>query len=254
MDTQRKTWNKRQTEFREMLLSFEHPRDALKMFMEQHAMVHSAGMTQTGGPSFEDEVLNDMTGEQMRRIPQGSEHSVAWLIWHMARIEDVAMNLLVAGEPQIFSRDKWFERLSTGYRNTGNAMEEADVASLSATVDLAELRAYRRTVGRRTREIGVRVALGAKRGHVVALVLNQAIIDFTIGTVIGVVSALALSRIMSSLLYGVTPTDPIAFMTIGSKLLPTEIACIVPLSTSLRNRLPNATGSAFSLQKTPSPT
>ena len=153
MDAQRKAWNKRQTEFRELLLSFEHPRDALKMFMEQHAMVHSAGMAQTGGPSFEDEVLNDMTGEQMRRIPQGSEHSVAWLIWHMARIEDVAMNLLVAGEPQIFNRDKWFERLSTGYRNTGNAMEEADVASLSATVDLAELRAYRRTVGRRTREI-----------------------------------------------------------------------------------------------------
>ncbi len=153
MDAQRKAWNKRQTEFRELLLSFEHPRDALKMFMEQHAMVHSAGMAQTGGPSFEDEVLNDMTGEQMRRIPQGSEHSVAWLIWHMARIEDVAMNLLVAGEPQIFKRDKWFERLQTGYRNTGNAMEEEDVASLSATVDLVELRAYRLAVGRRTREI-----------------------------------------------------------------------------------------------------
>jgi hypothetical protein len=153
VDEQRKAWNKRQTKFRELLLSFEQPDEALDMFMKQHAMVHSAGMAQTGGPSFEDETLDDMTGEQMRRIPQGSEHSVAWLVWHMARIEDVTMNLLVAGEPQIFNRDTWFERLQAGYHNTGNAMEEADTASLSAAVDLVELRAYRRAVGRRTREI-----------------------------------------------------------------------------------------------------
>jgi len=153
VDEQRKAWNKRQTELRELLLSFEQPQKALEMFMKQHAMVHSAGMAKAGGPSFEDEVLDDMPVEQMRHIPKGSDHSVAWLIWHMARIEDVTMNLLVAGEPQIFNQDKWFERLQTGCRNTGNAMKEADSASLSATVDLVQLRAYRLAVGRRTREI-----------------------------------------------------------------------------------------------------
>jgi hypothetical protein len=153
MDAQHKAWNKRQTELRQLVLRFEQPQEALALFMTQHAMVHSAAMANTGGPSFEDELLDDMPSEQMRRIPKGSEHSVAWLIWHIARIEDVTMNLLVAGEPQIFNQDQWFERLDAGYRNTGNAMEEADIAGLSAAVDLVELRAYRLAVGRRTRQI-----------------------------------------------------------------------------------------------------
>jgi hypothetical protein len=153
MDEQRKAWNKRQAELRELLLSFEGHEEALDLFMKQHAMVHSAGVAQAAGPSFEDELLDNMTEEQIRRIPKGAEHSAAWLVWHMARIEDVTMNLLVAGGPQIFNRDEWFARLRSGYCNTGNAMEEADIASLSAAVDLAALQAYRLAVGRGTREI-----------------------------------------------------------------------------------------------------
>ncbi len=64
---------------------------------------------------------------------------------------------------------------------------------------------------RRTREIGVRVALGARRAQVVRLVTKSAALDMAVGGLIGVSSALALSRITSSLLYGVTPTDPVAF-------------------------------------------
>jgi hypothetical protein len=60
--------------------------------------------------SFEDEILDDMTEEQVRRIPQGCEHSVAWCIWHIACIEDVTMNLLVADRPQVLRRGHWLER------------------------------------------------------------------------------------------------------------------------------------------------
>ena len=116
-------------------------------------MLHSAKMTQTEPWSFEDEVLNDMTEEQIRRIPRNCEHSVAWCVWHIARIEDVAMNLLVAGSPQVLHRDNWLERMKVTVGDTGNAMDEEGVAELSAAIDIEALRAYRLAVGRRTREI-----------------------------------------------------------------------------------------------------
>jgi hypothetical protein len=61
----------------------------------------------------------------------------------------------------------------------------------------------------------VRVALGGGRAHVVGLVLNRVVRDMALGITIGGASALVLSRVMSSLLYGVTPTDPVAFVVIA---------------------------------------
>ena len=153
MGDNRKAWNKQQTKFRELLLSFEQPQAATALFMEQHAMVHAAAMAQQALPSFEDEVLDGMSSEQIRGVPQNEEHSVAWLLWHMARIEDVTMNMLVAGEAQLFNRGNWDERLGVTVHNTGNAMDEQTVRQLSETVNLEALRAYRQAVGRQTRKI-----------------------------------------------------------------------------------------------------
>ncbi len=66
-------------------------------------------------------------------------------------------------------------------------------------------------VVRRTREIGVRMALGAQRHDVVSAVTRQGMTLALIGCVLGVILAVALTRIVSSLLYGVTPTDPLTF-------------------------------------------
>lgn len=153
LESYRKLCLKQQTELRQILMSFSQHGVAIELFFSQHAMLHSAKMAQTEPWSFEDEVLNDMNEEQIRRIPQNCDHSVAWNIWHTARIEDVAMNLLVAGDPQILHRDKWLERLKISARDTGNAMNREEMAVLSATIDIEALRAYRLTVGRKTREI-----------------------------------------------------------------------------------------------------
>ena len=110
-------------------------------------------MAQTETWSFADEILNDMSEAQIRRIPQNCEHSVAWCLWHIARIEDVTMNLLVAGSPQVLNQGNWLEQMKLSAHDTGNAMPEADMAALSNTIDIEALRAYRLAVGRRTREI-----------------------------------------------------------------------------------------------------
>lgn len=70
------------------------------------------------------------------------------------------------------------------------------------------------TVGRRTREIGVRMALGAMREEVVGLMLRRGALMIGIGLAIGTVFALALSRYVESLLYGVRPNDPVTFIVV----------------------------------------
>ena len=153
MESFRKMCLKRQTELRRIMMSFNQHDKAIQLFLSQHAMLHSAKMAQTEAWSFEDQVLNDMTAEQIRRIPRNCDHSVAWLIWHIARCEDITMNLLVAGSPQILHRDNWLKQMKITVCDTGNAMDEKSVADLSNTIDIEALRAYRLAVGRRTREI-----------------------------------------------------------------------------------------------------
>ena len=68
---------------------------------------------------------------------------------------------------------------------------------------------------RRTREIGIRMALGAQRSDVLRLVMRQTVLVVTIGAGVGLALALAASRLLGSVLFGVGPSDPLA---IGSAL------------------------------------
>ena len=166
MEINRKLLNEQQTELRRVMTGLNQHDKAIRLFLRQHAMLHSARMTDGETWSFEDEILNDMTEEQIRRIPMNCEHSVAWCIWHLARIEDVAMNLLVAGSPQVLNRENWLERIKVAVRDTGNAMDAEAVARLSAAIEIEALRAYRVAVGRRTREIVQQLEPGALKQRV----------------------------------------------------------------------------------------
>jgi hypothetical protein len=161
VESYRKLCLQRQTELRRIMARSERHDEAIQLFLSQHTMLHSAKMVAgmaarmagTEPWSFEDEVLDDMTEEQIRRIPRNCEHSVVWIIWHIARCEDITMNLLVAGNPQVLNRDGWLDRTKSPICHTGNEMDEAGITHLSNSIDIEALRAYRVAVGRRTREI-----------------------------------------------------------------------------------------------------
>jgi ABC-type antimicrobial peptide transport system permease subunit len=69
-------------------------------------------------------------------------------------------------------------------------------------------------VSQRTHEIGVRMAVGANGGDVVRMVLGHGLALSLAGTALGVVGALALTRLMTSVLHGVAPTDALTFVTV----------------------------------------
>lgn len=154
MDADRKLWNQQQKALRSALKRSGDHEVEIELFLSQHAMVHSARMSDSGLWSFEDEVLQDMTEGAIRCIPRNCEHSIAWIIWHLARIEDITMNLLVAGGPQVLYQKDWLERIKAPIHHSGNVMAQEAVAVLSGAVNIEALMAYRRDVGRRTREIG----------------------------------------------------------------------------------------------------
>jgi predicted permease len=91
------------------------------------------------------------------------------------------------------------------------------------------------SVSRRTHEFGIRMALGAERSHVLKLVVGQGVELTLLGVGIGIVCALCLTRFLSSLLYGVKPTDPLTFTAVSLILLSVALlACYMPARRATR--------------------
>ena len=86
------------------------------------------------------------------------------------------------------------------------------IALLLPAIGIYGVMAY--SVAQRTREFGIRMAIGADRAAVLKLVLGQGLALVTIGIVVGIAAAAALTRVMASLLYEVTPTDLSTFTVV----------------------------------------
>jgi putative ABC transport system permease protein len=103
----------------------------------------------------------------------------------------------------------------------------AGTALLLAMVGLYGVMAY--TVTQRTREFGVRVALGARVRDILQLVVGQGMRLVIVGLVVGVVGSLALTRVLSGFLFGVQPTDPLTFAVVSVLLAAVgALACYLP--------------------------
>lgn len=125
--------------------------EAKKLFCEIHSRLHLSSMTDTEHNEV-DALLEDLTAEEYKIMPTSKDETIAWVLWHIARIEDLTMNILIADSPQLFN-DEWKRRLNAPVTDTGNALSDDEIMELSTRLNIKELIAYRNAVGQRTQSI-----------------------------------------------------------------------------------------------------
>jgi ABC-type antimicrobial peptide transport system permease subunit len=107
------------------------------------------------------------------------------------------------------------------------------LALVLACIGLYGLLSYE--VARRTRELGIRMALGAQRRDLLRLVVGQGILLVLIGAAIGIAAALGATRFISSMLYGLRANDPVTFAAVATLLtLVALAACHIPARRAMR--------------------
>jgi len=113
--------------------------DAVGFFLTRYGEVHTG---------LVDGLFARLSEAQLRARPHPGVNTVAWLLWHSARIEDVAVNRFLSDRPQVL--EDWLERLAVRRRDVGTGMSGAEVDELSARIDVHALRGYWGAVTART--------------------------------------------------------------------------------------------------------
>ena len=106
--------------------------DAVDFFLLRYEAIHRA---------LAHDLLERLTEPQIRTRPQPGVNTVAWLVWHAARVEDVGINRFITDGTQVLN-DGWDRRLGVDRLDVGTGMDNAEVDRLSRQVDLGALRGY----------------------------------------------------------------------------------------------------------------
>ena len=124
---------------------------AKNLFLELHSRLHLSEISDTE-PNEVDNLLEDLSFEEYKIMPTSKDETMAWTLWHLARIEDLTMNFLVSEKEQIFNQE-WKKELNTPIDDTGNTLTDDEIMNLSRVLNVSALIAYRNAVGKRTQDI-----------------------------------------------------------------------------------------------------
>lgn len=125
--------------------------DLSEFFFRLHATVHTSDVYEGRTPTVE-RWLGGLSDDQMRARPGKGLNSIVWLLWHTARTEDAAVNLVVHAGRQVLD-EAWARRMNCDRRDIGTGMTDDEVTDFTARADIAAVRAYRSAVGARTRDV-----------------------------------------------------------------------------------------------------
>jgi len=121
------------------------------IFLEIHARLHLSKVSDTKSNEV-DFLLSDLSNNEYAIMPTSKDETIAWVLWHIARIEDITMGILVANSEQLFD-EAWKKTMNVSIIDTGNAQTDDEIMNLSKNINIEELLNYRNKVGNRTREI-----------------------------------------------------------------------------------------------------
>jgi hypothetical protein len=125
--------------------------DALELINLRYDAVHVG---------FVDDLFKGLSDGQVRQRPAGV-NSIAWLVWHLARVQDAAVSRFVGDSPQVLEEGRWNEAMRLDRRDVGSGMTSEDVDALSAAIEITALRGYHRAVADRTKVIATSLSSAA---------------------------------------------------------------------------------------------
>lgn len=120
-----------------------------ELFLARHRPLHD---------ELIPELLHGLTEVHLRSRPHPGMPPIAWLLWHMARCEDVGANRMASDGVQVLDSGRWLDRLGIPNRDYGTAMTAEGVEKLAGEIALEELEAYRRAVADSTRHVALDIS------------------------------------------------------------------------------------------------
>ena len=148
--------------------------DASEIVLLLQGRLHSAEVGKPSDGSLSERFLGGLSDDQMRLRPAKHMNSLVWLVWHMARAEDVFVNLVVARGDQVLD-EAWVTRLAVARWDIGTGMTESEVTEFSDKVNVGAVIGYRDAVGQRSREFVARMQPEGWKGVVEAGDVQRAI-------------------------------------------------------------------------------
>jgi hypothetical protein len=124
---------------------------ARQIFLDLHANLHLSSVSSSQANEV-DALFDDLLPDEYRMIPSEKAVTIAWIVWHIARIEDLTMGILVNNGDQIFDNN-WQARIHSTITDTGNALTHDEIIQFGTGLDMEALLVYRNAVGIQTREI-----------------------------------------------------------------------------------------------------
>lgn len=113
----------------------------------------------------------------MRQRPHPRVNSLAWNFWHVARVEDAAVNRFILNRPQVLDEGNWMTRMNLPWRHHGGGMTFAEVDELSQRIALDALRAYVQAVSARTLDAVAHLSADALDETLSEALVRQVVVD-----------------------------------------------------------------------------
>lgn len=151
MNTQ--TWSTKLQHLRNIIQLPEHMEESKQLILELHSEVHVSDVSGTAHETMEDLIWQEFNEQLFRTATDTKGRTVLYGIWHSARIEDITLNMLVAGKVQLFETGNWLSKINSPIKHTGNSLNKDEISAFSQTINIEALKAYKIAVGKNTRQI-----------------------------------------------------------------------------------------------------
>lgn len=138
-------------ELNQIIRKKQRTEEAKKVFLDIHKQLHLSNIKEREENEV-DRLFSDLKPWEYAVMPGKDDETIAWVVWHIARIEDLTMGILTGRGNQLFD-EEWRRRIDSPIKDTGNAMTDEEIMVFSRQVNCKELLNYRMAVGERTREI-----------------------------------------------------------------------------------------------------